>query len=436
MTCELAVVADDLTGANDTGVQFSKYGLRTIVVVDLTKLNRLLRDADVIVANTDSRHLRPAAAYEQVRVVMERLQSGGISRIYKKIDSTLRGNIGAELDAVMDVTGIKAALVMPAFPAYGRTTVDGYQLWNGLRLTETEVGADPLCPVTEAHVPTLLSRQSHRAVHHVPLEIVHSGYEALAESFRQALSEGREVIVVDAVSPDDLTLAARAATGAGLSSLMCGSAGLAQELPAALNLLRQSDRGKVGAGEHVLLVAGSLSRITEDQLATLGADPRIRLISVSTQQILKSASAREKEIRRAVAAVLGVVELGFDAAVVLDQHTEINEKTRVTADSRKIVSALAEVARAVLRKARIRGLVVTGGDTAVAVCRALGAAGVEVRDEVEPGIPFGQLIGGTWDGVDIVTKAGAFGDVKALQSAVHYLRSTKHEQHKYRQTAG
>ena len=71
----------------------------------------------------------------------------------------------------------------------------------------------------------------------------------------------------------------------------------------------------------------------------------------------------------------------------------------------------------------LAGMVLTGGDIAVSVCRALGAASLSVASEVAPGIPVGFLTGGLCHGLKVITKAGAFGGEDALVKAVHCLKS-------------
>ena len=118
---QLGIIADDLTGANDAGVQFAKYGLQTITVLDLEEKDlKLLSEAAVIVVDTETRNLNKLEAYERVRRLTESLVSQKISLIYKKIDSTLRGLPGVELMAVMRAIGVKVGVVVPAFPANKR----------------------------------------------------------------------------------------------------------------------------------------------------------------------------------------------------------------------------------------------------------------------------------------------------------------------------
>lgn len=118
----IAVIADDLTGASDSGVQFARKGLRTQVIFDWLGLSDGKDSLDTVVIDTDSRSIPGSMAYDRVSQAAYVLKQKGFTSIYKKLDSTLRGNLGQEIKAVMDVYGFEAAAVVPAFPRIGRTT--------------------------------------------------------------------------------------------------------------------------------------------------------------------------------------------------------------------------------------------------------------------------------------------------------------------------
>src|SRR5512133_2900134 len=149
----LGIIADDLTGAVDTGVQFARHGLETLVLLESVETP----SSEVIVITTDSRDEPTVEAYRRARAAA-RVMGGRF--VYKKIDSTVRGNVGAELDGLMDELAIPRALVAPAFPATGRTTLNGIHMVHGVPLAESSFAADPLWPATESHLPTLLARQT------------------------------------------------------------------------------------------------------------------------------------------------------------------------------------------------------------------------------------------------------------------------------------
>src|SRR5215204_1419789 len=149
----VAIIADDLTGAADTGVQFVRAGYRTAVFFRATEV--IADDLDAVAFDTDSRTM--PAGFAAKRVLDAAHSVRGARIVCKKLDSTLRGNVAAELAAVSGVLHPDCVIVAPAFPAAGRTTVDGTQLANGVPVDETEMRNDPSTPVREAHIPTLLA---------------------------------------------------------------------------------------------------------------------------------------------------------------------------------------------------------------------------------------------------------------------------------------
>ena len=217
-SASLLIVADDLTGAADCAARCRHAGLPATIVVQAP---RLPLPPGALAFTTDSRHLDPARAAQRVRTMVGALVGVTNAVWYKKIDSTLRGNLGSELDALLDTLGHPYALVCPAFPAHGRGLLDG-------RLT----GA----PVQPVHLPTLLAHQSQRAVAALPLAAVRAGSERLAAHVAEMRAGRARVLVVDALSEDDLHTIVAAAAQALPDALLCGSgragslAGRAEEI--------------------------------------------------------------------------------------------------------------------------------------------------------------------------------------------------------------
>ena len=125
------ILADDLTGAMDTGVQIYGRGQRVTVCIDPVYAGELSADADLLVADSESRNATRADAERIVNEMLRIAARHGLSLVYKKIDSTLRGNVGAEIDAVFDSRTAEAILVAPALPHNGRTTLYGVHYVNG-----------------------------------------------------------------------------------------------------------------------------------------------------------------------------------------------------------------------------------------------------------------------------------------------------------------
>ncbi|WP_455280211.1 four-carbon acid sugar kinase family protein [[Eubacterium] cellulosolvens] len=415
---KLGVIADDLTGANDTGVQFSKQGLKTIVLVHADSLVELSKQADVIVLDTESRALTKQDAYERVKEAANLLVEAKISIIYKKIDSTLKGNIGSEIDAVMDATGINPAIVVSAFPANNRVTVGGYQLVNQIPLGRTEAAKDPVTPVTESHVPTIIAAQSKRQVGHIDLRTI-MDIDLLKATLAEKVGKGKEIIVFDAIAQNDLKIIAKSLAQLGLHKLTCGPAGLAEEMPEALGLI---------AGSPVIVISGSLSEVNMRQISN-ASKSGIIVLNIDSGKIIDIEAAQE--IKKICEETKTIIKTGKDVIIssALTKNRVIKdlEKGKTlglsSAEVGKIISsALGKIANEVSKIPNISGLVLTGGTIAIRTLEAMNSFGTEVDDEVSPGIPSAIVRGGPRSGLRIVTKAGAFGDEEAITRSIKYLK--------------
>lgn len=403
------IIADDLTGALDTGVQFSKRELQTVVLTD----GDMSKGVDVLVIDTESRSDPPKKAYEKVRKAAQRFK--GVP-VYKKIDSTLRGNLGPELEAIMDELGFEKAVVAPAFPAHGRTTVGGRQLVHGLSLKETSLAEDPLCPNTD-YIPALLSQQAKRRVGHVNLGVVARGPTTLAEEIG---SRCEEILVIDASRESHLCCIAQAVYLLRDHCLSCGSAGLAQQLPAAFHLRGDSRSGTVRKeeklGSAVLVVAGSRHRATIEQLREVEKELEAQIVELQITRLLDQ-ERRSGEISRVVDEIDRSLGKNRDVILTPVFKRHLPEKREA------IALGLGAIAKLVVERSGLSGLFLTGGETAIHTCRALGISAIRVEEEISPGMPAGTVLGGPHERLRVVTKAGGFGDQKAIIKAILYLRS-------------
>ena len=226
---DILIIADDLTGANDTNVQFAKFGARAITCYDLRSL-ALYPGFDIASLSTESRSLTPENAYQKAATVIRRLPFQPEYFVYKKIDSALRGSFGIEIDALMDnMPWIKATLVAPAYPDNHRTTINGSQLVKGVPVHQTEIAADPVTPVTDSNLLTVLGSQSRRKIGYLPLAQVLKGYPAVQSYIHSLISDHCEIIVADAETNEHLSTLARVIWDEK-SLIPCGSAGLALAL--------------------------------------------------------------------------------------------------------------------------------------------------------------------------------------------------------------
>jgi uncharacterized protein YgbK (DUF1537 family) len=389
---QVAIIADDLTGAADTGVQLARAGYRTAVAFRGAPIPPA-DDLDAVALDTDSRAMPAGFAAKRV------MEAGHAVRdtpfVYKKLDSTLRGPIAAELAAALGASGRDRVVVAPAFPATGRTTVEGVQLVRGVPVHETEAKNDPRTPVREGDVPTLLAAAFPSVVSLSTEDLAHPA------TVSRALEEAR-CVVADAARDEDLEALVRAVPDPH-EVLWAGSAGLAVAL------------GRVYPGPHaasaplqpaparkVLVVVGSLSGVARGQLRSL-EEHGCAAVPVSGRS-----GAKGEALEKAREALSG----GACAAL----HSA---EDRDASDAGDVVEMLAGVVGALSGEELFDALVLTGGDTAVGVARRLGAVGVRLEGEVEAGIPVGTLIGPK--PYRVVTKAGGFGEPGTLVKAVETL---------------
>ena len=158
---KLLMIADDFTGALDTGVQFAVRGARTCVVTDPAyDFSQTKAETEVLVLDVETRHLTPEAAYQRVFRAVRDALGAGFTCIYKKTDSALRGNVGAELTAVLDAAGADRLAFLPALPKMNRVTRGGVHYIDGVPVAESVFGRDPFEPVTASSVEEIIAAQS------------------------------------------------------------------------------------------------------------------------------------------------------------------------------------------------------------------------------------------------------------------------------------
>ncbi|WP_156293071.1 D-threonate kinase [Serratia oryzae] len=415
---KMIVIADDFTGANDTGVQLAKKGARTDVV--LNDSPRSIQRTDVLVINTESRALTATMAKAKVTAALRPYcQSDAPPLVYKKIDSTFRGNVGAEVEAAMNACGAQLAIVAAAIPAAGRVTRNG-QCWvNGVPLAETEFASDPKTPIVSSHIKTLIGLQSDYPVYELDLLTVRGG--KLGAELQQIGRTGPAMVVVDAENDGDLALLAQATLQLSARYLLVGAAGLANALPASCYL---ATRQRL----PVLVVAGSMSEATQQQILFAAEEKLLGMVEVNVEALLQPSHQHALDaIIHQAAAVLRdrqhcVLRTCRDANArqMIDLLCERHHLTRQQLGDR-ISEALGAITLAIINQSQIGGLFLTGGDIAIAVARALGAEGYRITHEVAPCVPCGTFVNSEIDDLPVITKAGGFGGASTLRDALYFI---------------
>ncbi|HEY9745264.1 MAG TPA: four-carbon acid sugar kinase family protein [Oculatellaceae cyanobacterium] len=439
----VGIIADDLTGACDTALQFFSGKNQVRVLLDPQKYPAEdvshPSESQIWSINTASRHHAPYEAHTAVRQAVALLRDKfGIETFYKKMDSTLRGNIAQECLGMLDELKAQCAVIVPAYPQEGRRTVGGYQLVRGIPVEKTVVARDPLFPVRQSHLPTLLEQASRpEIVGYIPLSVVLHGAGPILVKLNELIKEGKKLVVVDATSTEDLEQIALAIEKGqkNASIIPCGSAGLAQ----ALARLWENcpDEGVAEAPEEVpiilpaspiLIVSGSNTDTTRQQILRLmehypyyGQNSQLevfelppeQLLGVSPVNVLIQSIVQALGERNTVVLSTGIQEENYPHTLALAREHELPEE-RV---SQLVQDALARIVSGVMMQRQAK-LVLAGGETTSTICQALDTYFLEIVAEAEPSIPLCQDNKGRW----LVTKSGGFGGPLALANVVKYIK--------------
>lgn len=393
----IALVADDLTSAADGAAPFRSVGFPARIELDaLASDGALGSDAGLPVGVTavdvDTRGGPVALAGARTARAVARL--AGADVLVKTMDSTVRGHLAVELAAALSASGRSTAVIAPAFPAEGRTTVGGVQLLDGVPVHDTAFARDPGHPVHTADLIALVPGA-------VPV-----GREP-GPGLAGLLGRTRYV-VADASHDRDLDRLVAAVPDPG-QVLWVGSPGLAEALARRFAPCAGPPSGAepVGGGERVLVVVGSLHPASWAQAARLGANA---LVTVpldppdgSADEIV--AHTERQLTDRGVAVLHGPRQLAAGS----------------------VPTALAEVVARLAARRALDALVLTGGETARAVLRALGARTLLLAGQSQPGIPLGRL-DRPWP-LPVALKAGGFGDRDTLARLVDLFASPTRKEH-------
>jgi D-threonate/D-erythronate kinase len=403
------IVADDLTGASDSGVQFAKRGYTASLLFNHEDPGAWTIDPRVVVVDTDSRAIPEDDAYRRVRRLIASLNVQTANLIFKKVDSTLRGNVRSEVRAALDSLPGSAAFIVPAYPQNGRTTRQGIQYLNRVPVHETEIGRDPKTPVVSSSIPELLGDGCFL----VSTEEVERGSGCLQEHVSDALQNGYAYIVFDAETNEHLRTIGQLYLKFP-QAVWVGSAGIAEHLDPPLPAEAAIPELPL-IGKPLLYLVGSLSESTREQVEACGEE-LFYTLKLDPVRLLESTAFDD------IAASVGeAYRSGKHCIVALQSSQEARNEAAAFASSRALAaSAVSDHLREAMGNLAVRlvsalepeCLFLTGGDTARSICEHLGITGMNILSELEPGIPLGRAAGTQFY---LVTKAGAFGSRLTFQ---------------------
>ena len=431
---DIAVIADDLTGANANGALLTGKGFFSATCLDLEGGLDAFTGYSAVATSADSRLLSAGDAREKVRRTVARFMAHCPVLVSKRIDSTLRGNIGAEIEGAllaMDDAAVAGsekaiALVVPSYPSSGRITSGGYLVVHGIPLQRSPIAQDAATPVRATSIVDIIQEQSDWQCGFVSLRTILAGSAAIREEAFAHWKNGCRILAFDAVTDDDVADIAEAFRETPFPVVSVDPGPFTAELA-----VRRIAPSGVEFTDRVLAIIGSTSELTRRQIEALRLAHTVHLVRLDCTALLDPAK-RANEIASAVtnvanaspsATVLGVctAERAEDVFSMDELSKRLGKAPNEISES--INTALATIAEQVLARPELRigGLYTSGGEVTVSTIRQLGGQGFSVRDQVIPLAVYGHLLGGKAPDMSMITKGGFVGDTGSLVQCIEYL---------------
>ncbi|MBO0453010.1 four-carbon acid sugar kinase family protein [Candidatus Enterococcus murrayae] len=402
---KLLVIADDFTGALDTGVQFSKQGISTLVSTDTKiRFSDVDEEVDVLVIDTESRYLAFEEAYKLIHAIIVSAKKAGIPFIYKKVDSALRGNISAEIKAVLDASQEAAIPFLPAYPEMNRVLINGDLYIDRIPVSQSVFAEDPYEPVIESNVLRRLKAEADI-----------DGY-LIEENLPEPLNG---VLVFDAETNEDLEKQADILEQAELLSISIGCAGFAKVL--AEKLFPRTEPKTFSLKGPLVVICGSVNPITRKQVDYVEHRNYPR-ISLKPHQLLRPDYWNGSEGKKEVAHYLSLMAdqaliifetLSQETSQGIEQHSQ--ELGLAISDFRfKIGRSLGELTQAIWSEKSENTFLFTGGDTLFQSMSVLGINQIKPLAEISAGVVLSAI---KWkeQEIQVITKSGGFGNEELFE---------------------
>ncbi len=396
----LLVLADDFTGALDTGVQFATYGARTEIITDVGIDLSQYSLADVLVIDTETRHVSEKEAYETVYRLTRKAVEAGITCLYKKTDSGLRGNLSGEVRAVLDASGEDFLAFLPAFPKMNRIVAGGVSYVDGTPIEQSVFGRDPFEPVTCSRIRDFFK-----------------GYEGLVKEYARpeelVIREGeKQIAVFDSATDEDLHAAADYLYGKGRLKVLAGCAGFASAMVKYLQISR-AEKKPERLKKPLLIVCGSINDISKKQVDH-AKKKGVEGITLTLEALLEKDYLHTQAGRKLVEDVAGICSR--QGACILDTSSDREEVNRyltrelIPLEEARVYIAdrISEILKIVLDTGLVSTIMVIGGDTLIHFVRKMKCRQISLLYELEKGVVYSSMSSKDKT-LKVISKSGGFG---------------------------
>lgn len=414
---KLLVIADDFTGALDTGIQFASYGARTEILTDIEINFKDYPFTEVFIVDTETRHLKSKKAYETVYLLTQNAVNAGIEYLYKKTDSGMRGNIAAELTAVLDASGSGFLAFLPAFPEMNRTVEGGVSYVDGVPIEKSVFGQDPFEPVTHSRIREMFENQKIVKEYSDPEKV-------------EWVPGEKQIAIFDSVTDDDLKETAVYLQQRGLLKVAAGCAGCASVIAEMLNLSRHEIRLEK-VMPPLLIVCGSMNEISKKQLAYAQSKGYTRITLSMRQQLedgylnSESGTSLLKEMIQ-ICRTEGVCMIDTTSERQVIREYMKNEGVKLEKVRTEIAERLAEIMEELTAQGPELTVMVIGGDTLIHFVRKMKCRQISLLCELEKGVVYSRM---KMQGksIRVISKSGGFGDEALLVRLIEGMNARKSE---------
>lgn len=434
------VIADELTGGSAVGALLEKNHCKVCALMGSQALKEpAVAKFDCLVYSTNSRRLTPEQSYQLVFSATRLLRSPGVQVYAKRIDPSMRGNTCAETQAMLDALGDpdRVAVVVPAFPALGRSNVGGYMLVHGRQVSKSLAGLEDPRVAESGRVADLFTEKFHYQAEALHLKEYLKGPVYLASRIRELAAGGARALVMDCTSQEEVTLIADAVIASGIKCLAVDPGPFTATLARKIMRLSGDSTAEGGMRQHRIFgVVGGINPLIAAQMEMLKLVDNVLVVSVHHLELISDEHSRMAEISRVAAEIsshFDGYEIAFAASdnlgsanpkVISDFEDALVKTNRSESEALDLISsAYGEITRRVLEKrGDIEAVYTAGAEFTAAITRELKASGLKIQGQVLPLTAYGEMLGGNFNGLKCVTSASTATDANTITDSIQYLK--------------
>lgn len=416
---KLVIIADDLTGALDTGVQFTKKNMSVAVTQNLDlDFEKEFSDRDVVVIDTESRHISKEEAKEKVKAIISKFSKDKIEFFYKKVDSTLRGNIGSEIEGFVESIGINEVSFIPAFPSGKRIVKNGILYVDGIKLENTQFAHDILNPINNSYIPEIIKRQSKLEVE-----------KADINNLELKKSQNSKIYLFDSENNNDMEIIGAELFKRKLLNYTVGNAGFAEVLASYINTEDKEEEILI-EDKRIFFVCGSVNIVSLEQ-CKVAEEIGFLSKSLKFDNIISEnyiSSNKYVEDKRFISDKFKISEKVLlktsDSDKVIENalnfsklhNIPIEKLTKIIADN------TGRLVTNIIKENGVRNLIVFGGDTLIGILKNIECEYIIPIKEILPGVVFTKVVLKNKSFINVITKAGGFGEKNLITKVDIFLK--------------